>query len=206
MGARANAISELTRFWLQSRHSCLVDESIPVPVPYALSDIDIIAMKADLKPFQLPDGTSVGPRLIIETKDEHDWEPTGREYGTLLETDAALMMGGPFIPSGTKGVKKYTMLRQEHFNKAQTYFGSNDFDRLFVLHALDPIIRQRICPQLRATGRIHFVLIREVLDDLLRWYQAHPRKAGLRHTLIGDVWHLLVGFCGFHPRQSPGAP
>jgi hypothetical protein len=49
MSSRSNALTEITRLWLQARHGCLVDESIPVPVPYALSDIDLIALRPDLK-------------------------------------------------------------------------------------------------------------------------------------------------------------
>lgn len=31
--------------------------------------------------------------MIVETKDERDWEPTGREFGKLLESDIAKMVG-----------------------------------------------------------------------------------------------------------------
>ena len=33
MAARSNALGELTRFWLQARHGCLIDESVAVRVP-----------------------------------------------------------------------------------------------------------------------------------------------------------------------------
>jgi hypothetical protein len=83
MPTRTNACSELTRFWLEARHGCLVGEGVPVPVPYALSDIDLLALHPQQQTIQLPSGQLVGPRLIIETKDEHDWEPTGREFGCI---------------------------------------------------------------------------------------------------------------------------
>jgi len=38
-------------------------------------------MRADLSPFNLPDGTEIGPRVIVEAKAEHDWDATGREFG-----------------------------------------------------------------------------------------------------------------------------
>ena len=84
MSTRSNASTELARFWLQERHGCLVDEELPVPVPYALSDIDLVAMRADLSTFTTPDGTTIGPRLIVEVKAEHDWDLAGREFGQLL--------------------------------------------------------------------------------------------------------------------------
>lgn len=194
MGTRSNACSELTRFWLQVRHNCLVDESIPVEVPYALSDIDLIALRPDLGQFPLPNGVLVGPRLIVETKDEHDWDSTGKLFGADLRRDVALMAEHPFIPKGVKGVK-FNMLRQQHYEKATTLFSTNDFDRLFVVHALDPQVRADIAPTLAERWRIHWVTIRELVADLLPWYKLHPRPAGLRHSLIGDLLHLLVGFC-----------
>lgn len=197
MPTRSNACSELVRFWLQSRHGCLVDEGVPVPVPYALSDIDLVAAQPRGEAISLPDGTAVGPRLIVEAKDEHDWEPTGREFGNLLRADVAKMGEGRAIPRGERGVK-FTMLRQEHFEKATAFFGSDDFDRLFVLHAIDAGIRQELAPAL-SERRIHLATIREVVRDLLDWYAAHPRPSGLRQTLVGDLLHLLVGFCGLRP-------
>ncbi len=41
-----------------------------MPVPYALSDIDLVAIRADLSSIDLPDGTSIGPRVIVEAKAE----------------------------------------------------------------------------------------------------------------------------------------
>lgn len=85
MPTRTNACTELVRLWLEARHGCLLAESVPVPVPYALSDIDLVAMKPDGQPLQSPSGRTIGPRLIVEAKDEHDWDPTGREFGRLLQ-------------------------------------------------------------------------------------------------------------------------
>ena len=77
MPTRNNACGELVRFWLQSRHGHLIDEAIPVRVPYALSDIDLGAYQPRGESVHLPDGSTIGPRLIVETNDEHDWEPLG---------------------------------------------------------------------------------------------------------------------------------
>ncbi len=197
MAARSNAIGELTRFWLQSVHRCLVDEALPVPVPYGLSDIDLVAVTADSKPIQLLSGCSVGPRLIVETKDEHDWEPTGREFGTLLQQDIEKMGDGHFIPAKTKGVK-FTMLKEEHYRAAADRFGTDEFDRLFVVHAIDQgVIRE--AETFLTARRIHFLGVRDVVAEINRWYASHQRKAALRHTLVGDLWHLLVGYCQYRP-------
>ncbi len=72
MPTRTNACSEFVRFWLEARHGCLIGEGIPVPVPYALSDIDLVAFHPESKPFELPTGHEIGPRVIVEAKDEHD--------------------------------------------------------------------------------------------------------------------------------------
>lgn len=191
MTERSNAISEITRFWLQARHRCLVYESLPVPVPYNQSDIDILAIRGDLRKIELPNGVSVGPRLIVETKDEHDWEPTGKEFGKLLESDISMMVGSS-IPKKTRC--KYRMLREEHYGAACDFFGCDDFDRLFVLHAVDSEVLTRHS-KLLSSCRIHILTIPEIVTDICQWYASHPRRAVLRNTMMGDIWHLLVGFC-----------
>ena len=118
MAARQNALGELTRFWLESRHRCLLSESVPVPVPYVLSDIDFVAIRSDLTTFQLPTGHTVGPRLIIESKDEHDFDPSGRDFGKRLTHDAELISDSGFIPAEEKA--KFTMLR--HLLKVFVHF------------------------------------------------------------------------------------
>lgn len=197
MATRSNAASELTRFWLQARHNCLVDEGVPVHVTIhgggGNSDIDLIAIRSDLTPFTLPNGIRVGPRLIVETKDEHDWEPSGKEFATLLKKDVAHMNGAAYIPQGTMGVK-FTVLRHEHYEKARHIFGTDDFDRLFVVHAIDAAQLAAMERQL-AEARIHWLTIPQLLSDLLPWYKQHTHPTELRQSLVGDLLHLLVGFC-----------
>jgi hypothetical protein len=201
VAARNNAIAETTRFWLQSQHGCLVDEAIPVKVPFGHSDIDLVAMRPDLQPWSLPDGTPI-VRAIIETKDEHDFDPSGRDFGKRLAADVTVMGSGLFIPVGKEA--RFSMLRQQHYEKAAIFFGTTDFSRLFVVHALDPQVRAQVCPALAAQKRIHWLTIREVVTDLQCWYEQHANPATLRHTLMGDLWHLLVGYCGLKPK--PAAP
>lgn len=193
MAARSNAIAELTRFWLQTRHGCLVDEAVPVKVPFGHSDIDLVALRPDLCPWMLPNGSTVN-RVIVETKDEHDFDPRGRVFGKRLQTDVAVMGNSIYIPVGKEA--QFSMLRQQHYEKAVEFFGTHDFDRLFVLHALDPQIRATLGPHLATNRRVHLLTIREVVADLQQWYERHANPATLRHTLIGDLWHLLVGYCG----------
>jgi hypothetical protein len=202
MPTRTNACSELTRFWLEARHGCLVTEGVPVPVPYALSDIDLLAVHPRLEAFPLPGGGTVGPRLIVETKDEHDWEPSGREFGAFLRRDVALMGDGAFVPKGMKGVK-FSMLREEHHERAEAIFGTDEFDRLFVVHAVDHRVLTALAPSL-AVQRVHWITVKEVVGDLLNWYSTHNRPAALRNTLMDDLFHLLVGFCGLTlPSTAP---
>jgi hypothetical protein len=172
----------------------LMRESIPVPVPYGQSDIDFVAINPRLQAIHLPDDRTVGPRLIVEAKDEHDWDPQGKEFGKLLISDVALLNAEGYIPAGTRNVK-FSMLRQQHFVKAADLFGTHDFDRLFVVHAIDQHALAAVSPVLRS-HRIHWITIRELVADLLAWYRAHPRPSGLRHSMTGDLLHLLVGYCG----------
>jgi hypothetical protein len=52
MTERSKAIAELTQFWLQARHGCLIDEVVTVPVPYALSHIDLLAVRRTSSSFR----------------------------------------------------------------------------------------------------------------------------------------------------------
>lgn len=197
MPGRTNAASELARFWLQARHGCLVDESLNVPVKLVKgggnSDIDLIAMRADTQAFTLPGGQTVGPRLIVEAKDEHDFDPKGQDFGKRLASDVALLNESGVIPTGSAGVK-FSMLRQEHFTVAAGVFDTDDFDRLFVVHAIDPDMLRQVSSTL-AHHRIYWLTIPQLLGDLLPWYAAHKHPTELRQSLVGDLLHLLVGFC-----------
>lgn len=193
MATRTNACTELTRLWLEARHGLLVTESLPVPVPYGLSDIDLLALHPREYSIVLPNEQQVGPRLIVEAKDEHDFDPTGKDFGKHLRADMATLDESGSIPKGTKGVK-FSMLRQQHFEVAAALFGTDTFDRVFVVHAIDPGVLAEF-NELFVLHRIHWVTIRDVVQDLVDWYRHHPRPAGLRHTLTGDFLHLLVGFC-----------
>ena len=195
MPTRSNACSELVRFWLEARHGLFVTEGVPVPVPYALSDIDFAAIHPRGEQITLPGGNRIGPQMIVETKDEHDFDPKGLEFGKYLRADVLLMADQPFVPAGS-GKAKFTMLREQHFKKATEIFGSSSFDRIFVVHAIDPRVVDDLAETFHAL-RIHWLSLPEVMRDLLDWYRIHQRPSGLRNTLTGDLWHLLVGYCRF---------
>ena len=179
MATRSNACSELTRFWLEARHGCLVGEGIPVKVPYALSDIDLVALHPLGHTMTLPTGATIGPRLIIETKDEHDWDPSGREFGALLRADVAKMGDWPFVPRGSKQVK-FSMLREEHYERAITLFGNDDFDRLFVVHAIDPGVLADLGPISPSDGSIGSRFLRSfVTCSAGTGATSGPRRSGI---------------------------
>jgi hypothetical protein len=209
MAARSNAIAELTRFWLQIRHNCLVNEAVAVKVFYGNSDIDLVAMRPDLSSWTLPDGAKV-KRVIVETKDEHDYDRTGHQTGKRLRTDISAMRDGMYIPRSTGSYTKmrvkvkFSMLREEHYMVAKSLFGTADFDRIFVLHAIDKDIRNELGPELTAKKRIHLFTVHEIVNDLRDWYATFDGKAALRHTLMGDLWHLLVGYYGFSVNEDIG--
>lgn len=199
MATRSNAIAELTRFWLQARHGCLLDESVAVRVPYGTSDIDFVAMRPDGDAWALPNGSQLR-RAIVEVKDEHDDDKYGTRFGKALRVDTEMMGLEPWVSGGSKPY--FTMLRQEHYAKATQLFGTNDFDRVFVVHAPSITLLSDLVPAL-ITRRIHWLTIHEVVADLTVWYGDGKNRAFLRHTLAGDLWHLLIGFCGLRPSHVP---
>lgn len=192
MPARNNAMSELVRFWLESRHGCLVKESVPVKVPHNYSDIDLVAIRPDLHPWVLPDGTPI-TRAIVETKDEHDFDKNGRDFGRRLKYDNSVLKNDLCTPRGIR--VNFSMLRYEHYKVAEELFGTNEFDRIFVVHELDKTVRSELCPNLKGK-KIHFLTINDVIIDVNAWYKNLEKKSPLRNMLVGDIWHLLVGYCG----------
>jgi hypothetical protein len=192
---RVNACSELTKFGIEVRHGYLVTESIPVSVPYGQSDIDILAVHPTSGSIRTPRGDLLGGRIIIESKDEHDFDPKGTVFGNCLKQDTSYFGEARFVPTGTSAQIKFTMLRQAHFEKAASILGTGDFDRLFVVHAIDQAVLDELRPLL-ARRRIFWLTIPEIVRDLELWYRAHPRPTGLRHSPVGDMLHLLLGYCG----------
>jgi hypothetical protein len=94
-----------------------------------------------------------------------------------------------------QGTVKFSMLCEQHYQKAVELFGTEDFDRLFVVHAMNPSLLSGIESSL-LEKRIYWITIDLVVRDLLAWYKAHPKPTSLRNSLMGDLWHLLFGFCG----------
>jgi hypothetical protein len=93
------------------------------------------------------------------------------------------------------------MLRQEHYEKGRQIVGTDDFDRIFMVHAIEQRVRDSQSAILLGY-RIYFLTIRELVDDLLSWYRTHQRPTALRNTIMGDLFHLLVGFCQLN-RSAP---
>jgi len=195
-GECRTGLGELTKVWLTVQHSCLIRESVPVKVPKQWSDIDTLAMRADLRKFRLPQpvGQSVGPRLVVEIKDEHDFDPDGTNFADRLRDDFEHMdWDWGYIPANTPGVN-FKMLLKNHFAVAQQFFGSDDFDRVFVVHNLNRD-RDGLQDMLAALERkrIFFVTAQEIWQDWLEWYHHadDAAHAALRATLMGDTLRLL---------------
>lgn len=147
----------------------------------------------------LPNGTTIGPPLAVETKDEHDGV-SARDFGKMLVADTERMGPSGVIVRGAKGIK-FTMLKEEHFDVAREFFETEDFDRLFIVHGLDTEVRETICRGLAEQHRIHWLTIPEMVQDLYCWYENASRaeRIAMRNVLTGDLFHLLVGYCRFHP-------
>jgi hypothetical protein len=200
MAARSNAASELTRLWLEYRHGCLFRESVQVPVKGNYSDIDFLVIQGRLTKLRLPNGVEIGPRVAVEAKDEHDGV-SARDFAKLLIADLGKLNSNGVVERHTSGIK-FTMLKEEHFEVSRAFFGTDDFDRLVVGHAFDFGEQGESAVELGRHHRINWLTIPEVVLDFYQWYEKadKPVKVSLRNMLTGDIFHLLVGFCGFCPR------
>lgn len=128
----------------------------------------------------------------------------GREFGALLRADLEKMNDHHYVPPGVKGIK-FSMLRQQHFEKAAAIFGTEDIDRLFVVHAIDQRVLEEFSDML-AMRRIYWLTIPDVVRDLVAWYRTLERPAALRATLVGDLIHLLIGFCAMDVQWETTIP
>lgn len=195
MGTRTNALTELTRFWLTERHGYLVRESVPVRVPYNRSDIDFLAVSPDKDArIDLPGGVQIGPRILVETKDEHDWDGSGKDFAVKFQCDRRKLqdVSEPYIPARAKGVC-FSMLRQEHYDQAKKIFGTSDFDRLFVVHNVDSSQFEGLA-EFYEQRRVFWITASQLLCDLRTWYAEQKSPSALRNTLMGDLFHLLFGY------------
>lgn len=194
MAERRNALGELTRFWLEARHGCLLRESVAVAVPNGWSDIDFVAIRPDLSTISLPTGEQIGPRMIVESKDEHDFDKHGTTIGNRLLADLKALGKDHCIQDDNPHKAHFSMLRQQHFDVAKKSFGTDKIDRLFVVHAVNKSVRKAQRDKLNQK-RIFWITVRELVADLQKWYHTCERPTALRHTLMGDLFHLLVGYC-----------
>ena len=200
MAARSNAASGLTRLWFERARLSRPGKPSGAREGELLGHRLHRAAAGDQAKVRLPDGVEVGPRLSVETKDEHDG-PSGREFGKMLRADVVgNMWVDGVIPTGTTNVK-FTMLKAEHFEVASKFFGAPDLDRLFVVHSLDAETRAEVCPVLAQRHRIHWIMIPEMVLGLFRWYEQADRAervflsaATLRETPFNCSWDSVVLF------------
>lgn len=113
----------------------------------------------------------------------------------MLNADIARIGASPYAPTGTK--LKFSMLRAAHVQTAQALFGHNAVARarIFVVHALDRSLCAAAIDHLAAHG-VYWITARELVADLVAWYPTCTNRPGLRHTLVGDLLHLLIGYLG----------
>ena len=140
-------------------------ESVPVKVPFGHSDIDLIAVHPRGDQITLPNRVEIGPRVIVETKDEHDCDPKGGEFGKMLAADLLQFDERGFIPVSAKGAK-FSMLREQHFAKATEFLGSNDFDRLFVVHSINVDVLVDAAERRSAVGN-YWLMVTVLVGDLI---------------------------------------
>ena len=69
-------------------------------------------------------------------------------------------------------------------------FGDCDFDRRFVVHAIESEVLAEVAPTL-SQRRIYWMAVPQIVRDLLRWYRSHEQQTTLRTTLVGDLFHLF---------------
>lgn len=194
MAARSNALSEITRFWLQECHGLLLRESIPVKLKRNHSDIDFVAA-SPAGPVTLLNRITF-KNAIIETKDERDFDPRGTDFSKRLSYDFALLQGRMIDGDASCN---FSMLKKQHHDVAGKIFKNADFSKIFIFHNLKSTGLEDMIADL--CGRdIHVVTSFEMLSDIQEFFRKFRSGAGVRNSLVGDILDMLITYHGWAPR------
>lgn len=193
MAARSNALSEMSRFWLQECHGLLLRESIPVKLKRNNSDIDFVAA-SPAGPITLLERITF-KNAIIETKDERDFDPHGNDFAKRLVYDYKLLQGK--MNNGDVSCN-FSMLKQQHHVEAEKIFKGAEFAKIFIFHNLKSEGIEDMLADLRGRG-IHIITSYEMLADIQRWFKKERSGAGVRNTLVGDILDMLITYHGWRP-------
>ena len=189
MATRNNALSEISRFWLQERYGLFIRECIPVKVPRNWSDIDFAVTSPGGPRYLL--GRIPIVNAIVETKDERDFDPRGTDFTKRLLYDFSLLKNG-LIDENTSC--NFSMLKEQHHEKAKELFNGEDYARIFIFHALKQSeALETIISQLRDLN-IHFITSSEMLQDIHDFLKSDKRTAAIRNSLVGDILDMLMAY------------
>lgn len=194
MAARSNALSEITRFWLQECYGLLLRESIPVKLKRNHSDIDFVAA-SPAGPVTLLNRITF-KNAIIETKDERDFDPRGIDFTKRLSYDFSLLQGR--LIDGDVSCN-FSMLKKQHHEVAEGIFNSADFAKIFIFHNLKSAGLEDMIADLRIR-EIHIVTSSEMLSEIQTFFEKSRSGAGIRNSLVGDILDMLITYHGWGPR------
>lgn len=200
MATRNNALSEISRFWLQECYGLFIRECIPVRVPRNWSDIDFAVTSRQGRVRLLQRIPIVN--AIVETKDERDFDPRGTDFAKRLMNDFSVLEHGVI---DEKRSCNFSMLKQQHHEVATELFNGEEFAKIFIFHtlkqseALDPIIAR-----LRDLN-IHFITSAEMLGDIQEFLNSNKRTASIRNSLVGDILDMLITYHQWRAPEDGGA-
>lgn len=189
MATRSNALSEISRFWLQEQHGFFIRESVPVKVPHNWSDIDF-AITSPSGPQTLIKGIRI-ENAIVETKDERDFDPRGNDFAKRLMYDFSVLKDGVIEERQSCN---FSMLKEQHHEVAKKLFNTEDFAKIFIFHNLKQSdALDTVQAQLRELN-IHFITSAEMLGDIYDHLNSGKRTAAIRNSLVGDILDMLITY------------
>ena len=196
MATRSNALSEITRFWLQECHGFFLRESVPVKLKNSHSDIDFI-VTSPTGPVTCLNRITF-ENAIVETKDERDFDPRGADFAKRLRYDFEQLQGG--MISGDYPCN-FSMLKEQHHTVAEEMFNGAAFSKIFIFHNLKLSGLEDVIAGLRDRN-IHFVTSFEVLADIQEFFKTRPTGAGVRNALSGDILDMLITYHTWRPHTD----
>lgn len=199
-----NAPSEVVRAWLEKSLGYMLDDTIPVKPKGVKArthmDIDFVGIHPSLKQVQVGFGAiTLKPRIIVEVKGWIDYNSS--EILKNLYRDLNLMKKNNFIPSLYSKKKQrltFTFLKQEIYQKGNTIFGIQGFDRVLAVPEMPQstniggnVINKINLINSYKLKSIYIIELTDILNDLIKYVHDTANLPVSRRSFVLEMIYMF---------------